>query len=234
MASALFVVSEAGYWGEECANPLDALRRAGVDVDVATPSGAEPVIDDTSLDTDNPFVTEEAAELARDVHEGDEGMQDPDPIASVDAGDYDVVAFPGGHGTMWDINTDIHARTLLRETVEGDDGKALVVCHAAGLFAFTRDSDGEYLAAGRDVTGFPNEWEEDVVDEYDRLPDGRKLPYWVEDEVRGAGANWDAEPDAEESVTVDGDLITARGPESSGAAADALLSELGVEAPASD
>lgn len=231
MPSALFVVSEEGYWGEECANPLDALRNEGFDIEVATPSGSKPVIDETSLDPDNPFVTEEAAALAQDVHEG---IEDPEPIAGVDAADYDVVAFPGGHGTMWDINTDVHARTLLRDAVEGDDGKAMVVCHAAGLFAFTRDSDGDYLVADRDVTGFPNEWEEDIVDEYDRLPDGRKLPYWVEDEVRAAGANWDAEPDAEESVTVDGDLVTARGPQSSGAVADVLLSELGVETSASD
>ncbi|WP_408957090.1 type 1 glutamine amidotransferase domain-containing protein [Natrinema sp. 74] len=234
MASALFVVSEEGYWGEECANPLDALRTEDFDIDVATPSGSKPVIDETSLDTDSPFVTEEAAELAQEIHEGYEGIENPEPIASVDAAGYDVVAFPGGHGTMWDINTDVHARTLLRDAVEGDDGKAMVVCHAAGLFAFTRDSDGDYLVADRDVTGFPNEWEADIVDEYDRLPDGRKLPYWVEDEVRAVGADWDAEPDAEESVTVDGDLITARGPLSSGAAADALLSELGVEASASD
>jgi putative intracellular protease/amidase len=58
------------------------------------------------------------------------------------------------------------------------------------------------------------------------MPDGRKLPYWVEDEVKAAGANWDAELDADVSVTVDGDLITARGPGSSAAAADTLLEEL--------
>jgi putative intracellular protease/amidase len=64
------------------------------------------------------------------------------------------------------------------------------------------------------------------------MPDGRKLPYWVEDEVRAAGGNWDAELDSETSVTVDGDLLTARGPESSAAAAAALLAALGIEVPA--
>jgi len=112
----------------------------------------------------------------------------------------------------------------------GEDGTALVVCHAAGILAFTRDSDGELLVEGRDVTGFPNEWEAGIVDEDDRLPDGRKLPYWVEDEVVAAGGNWDAELDADSSVTVDGDLITARGPESSTEAAQTLIDELGVPA----
>jgi putative intracellular protease/amidase len=138
--------------------------------------------------------------------------------------------FPGGHGTEWDVNQDRHARALLRDAVEGEDGTALVVCHAVGALAFTRDSGGDLLVAGRDVTGFPNAWEEGIVDARDLMPDGRKLPYWVEDEVKAAGANWDAELDADVSVTVDGDLVTARGPGSSAAAARTLLSELGVEA----
>lgn len=81
------------------------------------------------------------------------------------------------------------------------------------------------------MTGFPNEWEEGIVDDHDLMPDGRKLPYWVEDEVKAAGANWDAELDADTSVTVDGSLVTARGPGSSAAAARTLLAELGIDAP---
>ncbi|ELZ30287.1 ThiJ/PfpI domain-containing protein [Halosimplex carlsbadense 2-9-1] len=232
MTSALFVVSEEGYWGEECIEPLTTLESAGVDVTVATPSGDPPVIDERSVDPDE--VGEETAERVRDVHENHAELNDPDPVARASADDYDAVVFPGGHGTAWDINQDRHARALLREAVAGDDGTALVVCHAVGLLAFTRADDGDFLVDGRDVTGFPNEWEEGIVDDDDRMPGGRKLPYWVEDEVKAAGANWDAELDADESVTVDGDLVTGRGPGSSAAAAQALLDELGVAAEASD
>ena len=231
MTSALFIVSEEGYWGEECIDPLEQLTEAGIDVTVATPSGSPPVIDERSVDPEK--VGEETAERVRAVHESDERLADPEPLATVEADDYDAVVYPGGHGTEWDVNQDRHAREILRETVEGK-GIALVVCHAVGILAFTRDGDGDFLVEGRDVTGFPNEWEEDIVDEYDRMPDGRKLPYWVEDEVVAAGGNWDAELDADESVTVDGDLITARGPGSSEAAARTLLDELGVEAAAGD
>lgn len=59
-----------------------------------------------------------------------------------------------------------------------------------------------------------------------------QLPYWVKDEVIAAGGDWDAELDADESVTVDDDLITARGPGSSEAAAETLLNALEVEQPA--
>ncbi|MFC4449781.1 type 1 glutamine amidotransferase domain-containing protein [Halorussus aquaticus] len=226
MTSVLFVVSEEGYWGEECVDPLETLSETEASVDVATPSGGKPVVDDRSIDPEN--VGEATAERVKEVHANDQRLQNPMPIATADADQYDAVVFPGGHGTEWDVNQDRHARQLLRETVEGDGGKALVLCHAVGLLAFTRDSDGGFLVDGRDVTGFPNEWEEGIVDDHDRMPDGRKLPYWVEDEVKAAGGNWDAELDADESVTVDGDLLTARGPESSHAGATALVEALGV------
>lgn len=227
MTDALFVVSEEGYWGEECVEPLTILSDAGVEIAVATPTGNRPEIDEMSIDPEE--VGEETAEHVEEIHETDDRLNNPQTLADVDPDAYDAVVFPGGHGAEWDITQDRHARAALRTAVENGEKKALVVCHTVGILAFTRNSDGDMLAAGRDVTGFPNAWEEDIVDEQDLLPDGRKLPYWVEDEVRAVGANWDAELDADVSVTVDGDLITARGPNSSTEAGVTLLDELGVD-----
>jgi putative intracellular protease/amidase len=229
MPSALFVVSEEGYWGEECIEPLTTLEAAGVDLTVATPTVGQPVVDERSVDPAN--VGEDLADRVRTAQESDPRLADPAQLTEVDAADYDAVVFPGGHGTVWDVNQDRHARMLLRDAVESDGSKALVVCHAVGILAFARDGDGDPLAAGRRVTGFPNAWEESIVDDRDLLPDGRKLPYWVEDEVQAAGADWDAQLDADTSVRVDGDLVTARGPPSSGAAARTLLAELGIDQP---
>ena len=227
MPSALFIVSERGYWGEECIEPLETLDEAGFDITVATPTGDPPVVDERSIDPEN--VGAETAAHVRSVDEGDERLNDPIPLATASADGYDAVVYPGGHGTEWDVNQDSDAREILADAVAGPDGTALVVCHAVGILAFTRAEDGSFLVEGRDVTGFPNDWEAGIVDDHDRMPDGRKLPYWVEDEVRAAGANWDAELDADTSVTVDGDLVTARGPGSSLAAAETLLAELGIE-----
>ena len=230
MTNALFVVSEEGYWGEECIEPLSTLDEAGVEITVATPTGNPPVVDERSVDPDT--VGEEISEKVLEYDNNDERLGNPEPLAAVSADDYDAVVFPGGHGTEWDINADRHARQLLANAVAGDEGVALVVCHAVGILGFTREASGAFLVDGREVTGFPNEWEEDIVDDNDLMPDGRKLPNFVEDEVIAAGGQWDAELDSETSVTVDGDLLTARGPESSAAAAQRLLDELGIETPA--
>lgn len=79
-----------------------------------------------------------------------------------------------------------------------------------GLPAFTRDSNGSFPAEDRDAIGFPDEWEAGVGTDNDLVPGGRKLPFWVDDEAKAAGADWDAELDAEASVTVEGDLVTGR------------------------
>lgn len=219
MTSALFVVSEEGYWAEECIEPLTTLdeAKANIEITVTTPTGQPPVVDEVSI--------EDTTERVRDIVESDDRLNDPVPLAHADASEYDVVVFPGGHGTMWDINHDDDARTVLRETIE-NDGLALVICHAVGLLGFTRTSDGSFLVEDRDVTGFPNAWESEIIDDDERVRGERKLPYLVEDEVVASGGVWDAELDEDVSVTVDGTLITARGPESSQAAAETLIEEL--------
>lgn len=223
MTAALFVVSEEGYWGEECIEPLTTLDEAGVEITVATPTGQPPIVDEVSIDPDE--VGADTAEWVHEIDETDDHLNDPIPLAHADASEYDAVVFPGGHGTVWDINQDIRARTLLRETIE-NDRLALVICHAVGLLGFTRTGDGSFLVDGRDVTGFPNAWESEIVDDTERVRGGRKLPYFVEDEVVAAGGAWDAELDSDVSVTVDGTLITARGPGSSQAAAKMLMEKL--------
>jgi putative intracellular protease/amidase len=128
----------------------------------------------------------------------------PRSTSRVEAADYDAVLFPGGHGTVWDVNQD-RPRRVLRSALAGDSEKALVVCHAVGILAWVRDEDGNFVVDGREVTGFPNAREAGIVDDGSRMPDGRKLPYRVEEEVVAAGGDWDAELDSDTRVTVDGD-----------------------------
>jgi putative intracellular protease/amidase len=81
MTEALFVVSEEGYWAEECIEPLTTLESEGVDVTVATPSGSPPVVDERSLDPEAAGGEERVAEL-REVDETHPELNDPEPIAT--------------------------------------------------------------------------------------------------------------------------------------------------------
>jgi putative intracellular protease/amidase len=227
---ALFVVSEEGFWAEECFEPMQTLQENGFDIVVATPSGAEPVVDESSMDPDE--VGAETARKYGGMNAAEERMTDPIPVTDALDIDYDVAVFPGGHGTMFDVNHDAHAQQLLADAVQ--DKTALVICHAVGLLGFARDANGAFVVGGRAVTGFPNDWEDDIVDEDELLPNGIKLPYRVQDAVERAGGDWDAELDQDTSVQVDGNLITARGPASSQEAVETLLNELDGTAEAAE
>lgn len=219
---ALLVVSEEGFWAEECCRPMETLRENDYSITVATPTGGVPIVDDSSTDPNE--VGEDTAREMGAMIAADEDLNAPISLAEAVNQDFDVVVFPGGHGTMFDINHDHHAHRILRDAV--NQRKALVICHAVGLLGFTRHEDGSHLVDGKTVTGFPNEWEDDIVMDGELLPNGMKLPYRVEDVVKRAGGNWDAELGQDTSVQVDGNLITARGPESSTAGVNRLLDEM--------
>jgi len=217
----LFIVSEEGYWAEECITPLKRLREEGYETEIATPSREKPVIDRNSIDPDQ--VGEEAASELELFHREDEQLNTPISLVAAMNKDYEAIVIPGGHGTVFDINHDYHARMILAEAIKNK--KALLICHAVGILGFTTDEEGEYIANGRNITGFPNEWEDEEVDTLERR-EGIKLPYRVEDEVKLVGGIWDAELDKDSSVKVDGNLITARGPSSSLEGVNTLIEEL--------
>ena len=131
----LFVVSEHGFWAEECAEPLRELEQ-NHEVTVATPTGEEPEADPASVEGYEDFL--------------DSRLKDPVPLMEAyrNREEYDGLVLPGGHGTLWDINQDDHVQQILREKME--DSGALIICHAVGVLGFTRD-----ISDGRDISGFP-------------------------------------------------------------------------------
>lgn len=203
----LFIVSEKAYWAEELFEPLELIREDH-DVSLATPTGKEPEPDPASIEDDE------------DAIENDPVLPDPIPVMEAyrSRDQYDALVLPGGHGTLWDINQDVHVQKLVQTMV--DKAGVLAICHAVGVLGFVPD-----VVHGKKVTGFPNEWEDDQVDA-NEVRGGEKLPYRVQDMVIAAGGDWDAELDDAVSVTLDGGLVTARGPDSSKRGAEQFLKVL--------
>lgn len=94
MSDGIFVVTEEGYWGEECVEPLRSLVEAGYDCTVATPSGKKPVVDERSIDPDQ--VGEELAARVQEVHETDVHLNNPMPLGAVNPLNYQLAIFSGG------------------------------------------------------------------------------------------------------------------------------------------
>lgn len=203
---------KTGFWLEEFAAPYYVFLDAGHDVTLASPKGGQPPIDPVSskvfaqTDSTRRFDADEAAQQA---------LASTTPLATINADDFDVVFYPGGHGPLWDLTNDADSARVLRDTAEA--GRPLgLVCHAPGVLHTATTSTGASLIAGREVTGFTNTEEE-------QAGLTKVVPYLVEDSLEAAGATFRRGADNESFVVTDGTLVTGQNPASSAATAEALL-----------
>ena len=204
-----------GFWLEEFAAPYYALKDAGAELTLASPKGGQPPVDPKSEaeDSQTPatrrFETDAAARsvLANTV-----------ALSSVDAGDFDAVFYPGGHGPLWDLAEDADSIALIENAI-GAGKPVAAVCHAPAVLRHVKDAAGAPLVNGKRVTGFSNT-EEAAVGLTDIAP------FSVEDMLRGNGGDYRRPEDWSSHVEHDGLLITGQNPASSEATAEALLAAL--------
>jgi len=94
------------------------------------------------------------------------------------------------------------------------------VCHASIALANTKDTNGEYIVKGRNITGFTNTEEAAVG-----LTD--VVPLLVEDTLLDRGGLFSKIEDWASNAQIDGNLITGQNPASSTAVAKLVLETLG-------
>lgn len=214
-----------GYWAEELAVPHRTFREHGVDLTVATPAGARPVVDQASLSAEmNDGDEAKVAELRRYLDSVAAELSQPVALEELvgRAGEFDAIYLPGGHAPMEDL-ADNQALGQLLVDLHAGGRVVAAMCHGpAGLLA-ARRPDGRWLFDGRRVTGFTDEEERAVG-----LADN--APWLLEDRLREQGARFEAGAAWQSHVVTDGRLITGQNPASSQAAADATLDALGVRA----
>lgn len=232
MSKILFVVTGArhwtladgtehptGFWAEELVAPYEVFTGAGHDVDVATPGGVVPVVDEASLAADANGGQDEADALRAKLDEMEQ-LASPLRLDDVSLDDYDAVFYPGGHGPMEDLSTDKQSAALLCDTLAS--GKPLgIVCHAPAALLPTVDDDGTSPFAGYRLTSFTN-------DEEAQAGLAENAPWLLQDRLVELGAEFvEGEPWGE-NIVVDRTLYTGQNPASSGPLAERMLDALGT------
>ncbi|MDP5215068.1 type 1 glutamine amidotransferase domain-containing protein [Pseudoalteromonas tunicata] len=206
---------KTGFWVEEFAAPYYAFIDAGVKVTLASPLGGQPPIDPKSELADfqtaatNRFDNDDAAknQLANTL-----------VLADLNAGDYDGVFYPGGHGPLWDL-TDNVASIALIEAFLAANKPVAAVCHATAALLNIKTAAGEFVVKGKAVTGFSNT-EEDAV----QLTD--VVPFLLEDELKKRGADYQKVADWHAFAVQDGLVISGQNPASSELTAEKLLAAM--------
>ncbi|OES45660.1 type 1 glutamine amidotransferase domain-containing protein [Domibacillus iocasae] len=159
---------ETGWWAEELFAPLVLLEQAGHTVDLASPLGGKPVLDQVSLQED--YDPEGKYKAMYESGRADDTLK----LSEVNAGKYDAVLIVGGHGAMYDLAKDESLHKLIN-TIYDNKGIVAAECHGPAPLIWTKRPDGKSIIAGKTVTGYPNEIE----------PEGLLdiLPFSLEDEL---------------------------------------------------
>lgn len=198
---------KTGYYLSEVTHPLAALEQAGIPVDFASIKGGEPPVD--GLDLDDP-VNE------RYWNDGAfrKSVANTPTIDDVDVSSYDVIFFPGGHGTMWDLPNSSAVGAAIRSIYERG-GIVAAVCHGPAALANAKLSDGSYLVAGKKVAAFTDDEEKAVG--LDKI-----VPFLLASTLKDRGALHQATANWSPKVVVDGRLITGQNPQSATGVGEAM------------
>ena len=215
----LFVVTNAafigpnnrptGFFFPEIAHPVEALDRAGIAVEFASPLGGKPPED--GFDADDAGQSEFLASRAY------RRLSRSRPLSEVDVLDYDAVFFPGGLGPMVDITGNPEVQdTVVRAWNAGMIVSA--VCHGPSAFLGVTIDDGAPLVRGRKLTSFSTAEENGYADQ--------DVPFDLETALREEGALFEATDPWQPKVVVDGRLITGQNPQSGASIGEALAEAL--------
>lgn len=203
---------KTGFWLEELAAPYYVLLDAGVEITLASPAGGQPPLDPKSDASD---AETKATERFKKDQAAQRALATTTKLAEIDAGGFDAIFYPGGHGPLWDLAENADSRRMI-ETFIAQAKPLAAVCHAPAVFRHTKGIDGKPVVSGRRVTGFTNTEEEGVG-----LT--KIVPFLVEDMLKANGALYQSGPDWGSYVVVDGKLVTGQNPASAEAAAKELL-----------
>ena len=213
----LFIVSNAhaigphrrrtGNFLPEVAHPYAEFDRAKYQIDFASLTGDVPFLDALNLadDPDNLFFL---------VGKGWADMQKARKLDDVDVSQYDAIFMPGGLAPMVDMPEHPLLKKIIKETHER---KAVVgaVCHGPVSLLNVKLSDGSYLLAGKNVSSFTNEEEENYAK--------ADVPFELETALTRQGAIFHKTAPWQAFSIADGKLVTGQNPASAKGVAEKMI-----------
>lgn len=191
-----------GLWLSELTHAWQVFEQRGFEQTIVSPQGGHSPLEPRSLKFPNDDATARASRADPARMALLEHTARPDEI---DPADFDAIYFTGGHAVMFDFPGSIGLQRITREIFESG-GVVGAVCHGYCGLLDTKLSDGSYLVAGRNLTGFS--WREEVLARVDKL-----VPYNVEERIQERGAHYSKAllPFVSNAV-VDGRLVTGQNP----------------------
>ncbi|BCZ17050.1 thiazole biosynthesis protein ThiJ [Helicobacter sp. NHP19-003] len=201
-----------GLWLGEAVHFVHEVEKAGYSVDYASPKGGYTPIDPHSLERDfmSPIDWQYYTNQAfMDL------LGHTLPVSALNPKDYAAIYYAGGHGVVWDFPDNV-ALAQVALDIYNNGGVVSSVCHGAAGLLNIKNKEGNYLIAGKRVTGFSNTEEKAV--QLDKL-----VPYLTEDALIARGAKYEKVTDWAPFALTDQRIVTGQNPASGALVAKQVL-----------
>lgn len=213
-----------GFWASELVHAWYEFTEAGYEVELFSPQGGKVELDAMSDPRDaSGYSAHDILSLgflSSPRHAA--LLESTRPLKEAAVAEHDALFIVGGQAPMFTFRENAELQQLVRAFYEA--GKVTsAVCHGTAALLDVRLSNGSYLIAGRQMTGFANS-EEDYAD---NMVGKKVMPYRIEDEARKRGANFCAAAAFGSFALRDGQLITGQQQNSARAAAELVIAALG-------
>lgn len=207
-----------GVYGSELTIPYYEFIDAGMTVDIASIEGG--VIPFEPISLRYPMATSADKRYLKDV-DAQYKTQNSLKIEDIDFLEYDIIFMAGGWGASYDLGySEVLGEKLTQANAEG----ILLgsVCHGALGFRMAKEVDGKPLVEGKTMTGVTDKQIEEL-----RIT---HTPLHPETELRKQNANYVSSTAFRDMfatyLAVDGNIVTGQNQNTSGPAAQKLLSLL--------
>ena len=199
-----------GFWFSELTHPMAKLEEAGFETVLASIKGGEPPMDKDGFD-----LTDAINKKYWEDEAFQQKLKHTLALGDANPADYAAIFFAGGHGVMWDFPDSEAVQRVTRDIYE-QGGIVSAVCHGPAALVNVKLTDGSYLVAGKNVTGFTN-GEEAEVQATDIVP------FLLESKLNEHGAKHHPAANWANNVVVDGRLVTGQNPASAAGVGEALV-----------
>lgn len=199
---------ETGFYLPEVSHPVEVFDRAGFTVEYVSPKGGSAPM--TGVDLEDPLnkaFVENPEKMAQ--------IQNTLDPTQIDPSQYDAIFYAGGHGTMWDF-PDNEKLAAIAATIYEQGGVVGAVCHGPAGLVNVQLSNGDYLIAGKVVSGFTNE--EEAAVELSEV-----VPFLLEDKLKERGATVEKADQFQPKVVVSDRLVTGQNPASAKGVAERMV-----------
>jgi putative intracellular protease/amidase len=196
----------------EVVHAWDTFHAAGYAIDFVTPDGGDVPILDAYVDDDVAPRLEDARIMR--------GLRNTETPAQIDPDRYRAVYYVGGSNAMYGVPEHPVLQRIATHVYERNGGVISAVCHGTAGIAHIRLGNGQYLVAGKRISGYPEDHEDRDADYF------REFPFLIRQTVEARGGDFRMVDSRAPYIEVDGRVVTGQNYASAAPVAEAVVDVL--------